>query len=116
SFPDRFPCVMSTTTDPCLFCAITSERVRLQNKHAYTIRDGFPVTNLHSLVIPKRHVEDYFGLTRDELFAVDDLLRQSRLEILEQDKAVTGFNIGINIGAAAGQTIFHCHLHLIPRR
>ena len=64
------------------------------------------MTRLHSLVIPKLHVEDYFGLTRDELVAVDDLLLQLRQEILEQDKAVIGFNIGMNIGAAAGQTIF----------
>jgi ATP adenylyltransferase len=83
---------------------------------AYAIRDGFPVTEGHTLVIPKRHVEDYFGLTQDELVACDELLRVSKEQIQNQDASVTGFNIGINAGESAGQTIFHCHLHLIPRR
>jgi diadenosine tetraphosphate (Ap4A) HIT family hydrolase len=87
-----------------------------QKELAYAIRDGFPVTPLHSLVIPKRHVPDYFGLEAEELLAIDRLLHQLRAEILAQDPEVTGFNVGINAGAVAGQTIFHCHVHLIPRR
>ena len=100
----------------CLFCHITPTRVIAQNELAYAIRDGFPVTPLHSLVIPKRHVPDYFGLVAEELLAIDRLLHQLRDEILAQDPAVTGFNVGMNAGAVAGQTIFHCHVHLIPRR
>jgi ATP adenylyltransferase len=100
----------------CLFCAIDPSRITATNELAYAIRDGFPVTEGHTLVIPKRHVEDYFGLTQDELVACDELLRVSREQIQNQDASVTGFNIGINAGESAGQTIFHCHLHLIPRR
>lgn len=100
----------------CLFCSIPRERIVLENELAYAIRDGFPVTPLHSLVIPKRHVLDYFELTQQELLECDSLLRDLRSNVLESDPSVEGFNIGMNAGAAAGQTIFHCHIHLIPRR
>ena len=79
-------------------------------------RDGFPVTPLHTLVIPKRHVSDYFDLFQPERNAMQALLDEQRQAILQLDDAVTAFNIGINAGQEAGQTIFHCHLHLIPRR
>ena len=88
----------------------------MQNAHAYAVRDGFPVTTGHSLVVPKRHVGDYFGLRADELLACDELIRRLRQSILQADPTVAGFNIGANAGAVAGQTVFHCHLHLIPRR
>jgi diadenosine tetraphosphate (Ap4A) HIT family hydrolase len=104
------------TTQPCLFCTIPKERVIASNDLAYAIRDGFPVTPLHTLIIPKRHVEDYFGLSQAELGACNDLLMKLRSSILAEDYEVEGFNIGMNAGAAAGQTIFHCHIHLIPRR
>lgn len=100
----------------CSFCTMTSDRVILQNRLAYAVRDGFPVTPMHTLVIPKRHVADYFSLSRPELNACDDLVRQVRQDIQGRDAAVSGFNIGMNAGAAAGQTIFHCHIHTIPRR
>lgn len=100
----------------CLFCSLADERVIASNALAYAIRDGFPVTEGHTLVIPKRHVEDYFGLTEDELLACDALLRQAKEELQVRYPDVAGFNIGINAGEAAGQTIFHCHIHLIPRR
>jgi ATP adenylyltransferase len=107
---------MLTKAAGCLFCAIPTDRVICENDLAYAIRDGFPVTPLHSLVIPKRHVADYFGLTADEREACNALMLQLRTEILEREPVVGGFNIGINAGQAAGQTIFHCHIHLIPRR
>ena len=107
---------MNEETKTCLFCDIPPERVITENEHAYAIRDGFPVTEGHSLIIPKRHVEDYFGLTEDELLACDSLLRIIRKEALETDVSIEGFNIGMNSGLVAGQTIFHCHIHLIPRR
>jgi len=100
----------------CLFCEIPPERVITCNELAYAIRDGFPVTHLHSLVIPKSHKIDYFSLSEDELLACDRLLRSLRREIQNSDPTVTGFNIGLNAGESAGQTIFHCHFHLIPRR
>lgn len=87
-----------------------------QNKLGFAIRDGFPVTPLHTLIIPKRHVLDYFGLTTDEVLACNDLLAAQREAILQTDPTVEGFNIGMNAGELAGQTIFHCHIHLIPRR
>jgi len=68
------------------------------------------------LVIPKRHVADYFELGRPELNAIHFLLEQSRRNLQETDPTVMGFNIGINCGQAAGQTVSHCHIHLIPRR
>jgi diadenosine tetraphosphate (Ap4A) HIT family hydrolase len=100
----------------CLFCEVEEERKTTSNEFAYSIRDGFPVTDLHTLIIPRRHVETYFDLSRDELLACDDLLRKLADRIKEEDPTVEGFNIGINAGAVAGQTIFHCHIHLIPRR
>jgi len=108
---------MTTDPDkPCLFCTIPAERIVSSNGLAYAIRDGFPVTLLHTLVIPKRHVTDYFGLTLDELLACDNLLKSLRAQIQSEDPTVEGFNIGMNSGAVAGQTVFHCHIHLMPRR
>jgi diadenosine tetraphosphate (Ap4A) HIT family hydrolase len=71
---------------------------------------------MHTLVIPKRHVADYFDLYQPELNAIQALLKEQREKTLAADPAVTGFNVGINTGADAGQTIFHVHVHLIPRR
>lgn len=100
----------------CLFCNIDTEKIIAENEQAYAIRDGFPVTCMHSLIIPKRHVEDYFSLSQSELLACDDLIKQLRDDILREDPLVEGFNVGMNSGEVAGQTIFHCHIHLIPRR
>lgn len=100
----------------CLFCEMPPARVILENRFAYVVRDGFPVTEGHTLVIPKRHVEDYFGLTPEEALACNELLYKARDEVTVKDPSVGGFNIGMNAGAVAGQTIFHCHIHLIPRR
>ena len=83
---------------------------------AYAIRDEFPVTRLHTLVIPKNHVEDYFSRSEEELLGCDTLLKKVRVELLAEDETISGFNIGLNAGKDAGQTIFHCHFHLIPRR
>lgn len=100
----------------CLFCSINDDRVVAQNELAFSIRDGFPVTPSHTLIIPKRHAETYFDLTAEELLACDELLRSLAADIRNQDETVEGFNIGMNAGEVAGQTIFHCHIHLIPRR
>jgi diadenosine tetraphosphate (Ap4A) HIT family hydrolase len=107
---------MPKESSSCLFCPIPPERIIAENELAYAIRDAFPVTDGHTLVIPKRHAQDYFELTSEELLACDDLLRQIRKDILSGDSAVEGFNVGMNVGEVAGQTIFHCHIHLIPRR
>ena len=100
----------------CLFCNIPKERIIDENELAYVIEDNFPVTEKHILVIPKRHTSSYFELKEEEVIACDSLLEKNKDRILITDSLVSGFNIGINIGEDAGQTIFHCHIHLIPRR
>lgn len=100
----------------CVFCSLQEERLFVGNDLAYAVRDSFPVTRLHSLIIPRRHAQDYFALTADELLACNDLLRKASEILKSDDPSVEGFNIGANVGVVAGQTIFHCHFHLIPRR
>ncbi|MDC1172466.1 HIT family protein, partial [Alphaproteobacteria bacterium] len=95
---------------------VSDDKIIMQNELAYVILDAYPVTAQHSLIIPKRHVEDYFSLYQPELNAIQQLLEERRKTIIQNDNAVTGFNIGNNIGEDAGQTIMHCHTHLIPRR
>ena len=80
------------------------------------MRDDFPVSEHHTLIIPKRHIADYFSLTEIEQRDANRLIEILRKRISEKDSTVTGFNIGMNCGESAGQTIFHCHIHLIPRR
>ena len=82
----------------------------------FAIIDAFPVAEHHTLVIPKRHVADYFDLNQHERNAVEALLHEQRQLILDQDNTVTGFNVRINAGASAGQTVFHVHVNLIQRR
>jgi ATP adenylyltransferase len=100
----------------CHFCELPPERIVSENELALAFRDGFPVTEHHTLIIPKRHVSDYFDLFQPERNAMQALMEEQRSLILSKDPMVTGFNVGINAGADAGQTIFHCHMHLIPRR
>lgn len=101
----------------CIFCEIaTTNRVIDQADHCFVIRDAFPVTEGHTLIIPKRHVADYFDLTTAETSKIQQLLNKHKSQIEQTDPSVDGFNIGINVGATAGQTVFHVHVHLIPRR
>jgi diadenosine tetraphosphate (Ap4A) HIT family hydrolase/5-methylcytosine-specific restriction endonuclease McrA len=100
----------------CLFCEIAEERIVDENELAYVVKDGFPVTKYHALVIPKRHVATYFDLGQAEINAINQILLKTKIGIQETDSTVSGFNIGINAGESAGQTVFHCHIHLIPRR
>jgi len=100
----------------CLFCELGKTRIESQNELAVVIRDQFPVTPQHTLIIPKRHVADYFGLYQPEINAINQLLVKQKTSIARTDPTITGFNIGINCGESAGQTVFHCHVHLIPRR
>jgi ATP adenylyltransferase len=102
--------------DGCLFCEVTQERVISENELCIAIRDLYPVTNDHTLVIPKRHVSDFFDLYQPERNAVHSLMDEQRNMIQKQDQSVTGFNTGSNSGVDAGQSILHCHVHLIPRR
>jgi ATP adenylyltransferase len=100
----------------CPFCSIDPSAVVAGNQLAFAVRDAYPVTPFHTLILPRRHVSAYFDLYLPEMMEVDELLRQLRNDIVTMDRTVEGFNVGINVGAAAGQTIHHCHVHLIPRR
>ena len=107
---------MRDPNNPCLFCNSKNSGIAHENKLAYASYDTYPVSELHCLIIPKRHIKDYFELNDDELIACNDLIRLIKDEILEKDETVKGFNIGTNINKIAGQSIMHCHIHLIPRR
>jgi ATP adenylyltransferase len=98
-----------------MFCAAQHQLVS-ENELAFALADNYPVTPLHTLVVPRRHVRSYFDLYDPERRAINLLLDQARIRVLSSDKSVEGFNIGMNCGEVAGQTIMHCHLHLIPRR
>ena len=102
------------TTKSCPFCSLPQERILGQNAHALWIRDGFPVSPGHSLVIPKRHVGSFFETSAAERTALLDLLDQAQAAAVAELRP-HGANIGINDGAAAGQTVPHLHIHLIPR-
>jgi ATP adenylyltransferase len=110
------PLNLNQPTCSCPFCSLPKDRIHLQNALALACFDGYPVSAGHCLIIPTRHVNDYWGLTEAERQACHELLVQLRDQIIKSDPSVTGFNIGLNAGESAGQTIFHCHYHLIPRR
>jgi diadenosine tetraphosphate (Ap4A) HIT family hydrolase len=99
---------------PCPFCTLEDERIVASNELAVVIRDGFPVSPGHTLVVPRRHVASWFDATPDEQRAVLELLAQAKQQ-LDAERSPAGYNIGINDGPAAGQTIRHLHMHLIPR-
>ena len=100
----------------CIFCNIEEDRIVHEYKYFYIIRDAFPVTPLHSLIITKRHVVSYFQCTKEEHDEIPIILDTQKTELKILDDTITGFNIGMNIGEDSGQTIFHCHIHIIPRR
>ena len=108
----------------CLFCKILSKPVRMtgfrkiveSNDSFFAIRDNYPVSKYHTLLIPKRHVTDIFNLYGDETLSLFRLLQRQKITLKEADTTITGFNVGFNSGCDAGQTIEHAHVHLIPRR
>jgi len=107
---------MRDPNNPCLFCDSKKSGIAHENDLAYASYDSYPVSDHHCLIIPKRHIKDYFDMTNDELIACNDLIQIVKNEILSKDTNVKGFNIGTNAGKIAGQSIMHCHIHLIPRR
>ena len=100
----------------CVFCNIDESRIEIENDLALSFKDLYPVTDGHTLVIPKRKVQSIFDLTDKETAAMFELLHLQKEDLKNKDSSITGFNIGINDGEDAGQTIMHCHIHLIPRR
>ncbi|OUR87180.1 hypothetical protein A9Q81_26020 [Gammaproteobacteria bacterium 42_54_T18] len=100
----------------CIFCNIEQTRIIDQDAFFFVIRDGYPVTEGHSLFIPHRHALTWFDLTAEEQTALNALLTKQKKLLQEADNTITGFNIGMNCGEDAGQSVMHCHVHLIPRR
>ena len=98
----------------CPFCELNPARVMIGNRNAVAIRDAYPVSPGHTLIIPRRHMASFFDLAPEERVAMLALLDSAREQICA-DLAPGGFNIGINDGSAAGQTVPHLHIHLIPR-
>ena len=107
---------MKDPNNPCLFCDIKKSGCAHENDLAYVSYDSYPVSKHHCLIIPKRHIKDYFDLSDNELVACNDLIKIIKIEIINKDSSVKGFNLGTNIGKVSGQSILHCHFHLIPRR
>ena len=107
---------MRDPNNPCLFCNISESGYTHENELAFVSYDSYPVSEHHCLIIPKRHIKDYFELSKNELTACDKLIKIVKDEILIKDQSVKGFNLGTNIGKVSGQSILHCHFHLIPRR
>jgi mutator protein MutT len=105
------------TKSDCRFCpGNIKNRIVEEWDSVLAFKDGFPVSDGHLLIVPKRHAPDWFLMTERERREADDLIGVLKNRLSESDKTVTGFNIGMNCGASAGQTIFHAHIHLIPRR
>jgi diadenosine tetraphosphate (Ap4A) HIT family hydrolase len=102
------------SSQPCVFCTIPADRILGENEHVVWILDAHPFSPGHSLVVPRRHVESFFEATPEEREAMLSLLDRAR-EHVGLNHAPSGYNIGINEGAAAGQTVSHLHMHLIPR-
>lgn len=100
----------------CIFCNINTKRVIHEDNLSFSIIDKYPVTKGHSLIIPKRHFQNYFEITQPEINSVNALITNTKISLYKTDPSITGFNIGINCGSDAGQTIMHTHIHLIPRR
>ena len=100
----------------CHFCDLPEERIVDETETCLVIHDLYPVTLLHTLIITKRHVASYFDLNDQERQDIQKLVDKHQQRIGKEDETVSGFNVGINCGEDAGQTVMHCHVHLIPRR
>ncbi len=98
----------------CIFCSIEAERVVLENELAFGVMDKFPVSKGHMLFIPKRHFKIFFEATEEEIIALYQLLHEGR-KYLDGKYHPDGYNLGVNVGEDAGQSIMHLHIHLIPR-
>jgi diadenosine tetraphosphate (Ap4A) HIT family hydrolase len=106
--------MIATSSGHCPFCEVPPERVLEARVYAFTVLDSYPVSPGHSLIIPRRHVANLLELTPAEIRDIVRLIGSSRLRI-DQDLGPTGYNIGVNIGRDAGQTVMHAHVHIIPR-
>jgi len=103
-------------SENCIFCALDHLQIQFENESMIAFNDRYPVTEGHHLIVPKRHRVDFFELTEQEHLDARSLLLDIRSALCSNDPTIDGFNIGMNCGRTAGQTVFHCHIHLIPRR
>jgi len=101
-------------TDNCIFCNLPNERILYESVHWFVISDSYPVSPGHTLLIPKRHIKDYFDINDSEYAELKTVLDLTKAR-LDKEFNPGGYNIGINCGEDAGQTVFHLHMHVIPR-
>ena len=107
---------MSSQTEQCLFCNKKKQKIIYSNEFMFVVRDSYPVAKLHTLIIPHRHISNFFDLNDNELSDLSIILKKEKKSLLNLDKTISAFNVGVNAGKDAGQSIMHCHIHLIPRR
>ena len=108
---------MSSVQEDCIFCKKINCKILKQLKYFFIIRDtAYPVTEHHTLIITNRHISDFFELSDEENTELNQILKDQKKELKDLDSNISGFNVGVNIGKDAGQSIMHCHIHLIPRR
>ena len=107
---------MLNLSDQCLFCNKTKQKIIYSSEFFFVVRDSYPVTKHHTLIITNRHVSDFFDLESKELEDLNKILKEQRLSLMNLDDDITAFNVGVNAGVDSGQSIMHCHIHLIPRR
>ena len=100
----------------CIFCNLPKQATIIENELAFAIFDKFPKSKGHTLILPKRHAENFFDITDEEMLAIKQLAFQMKDKLKSEDDTILGFKFQTNIGKAAGQEIMHCHFHLIPKR
>ena len=100
--------------DECIFCRDGNDRRILENEYAFAVFDSYPVSKGHMLIVPRRHFQSYFDCTPEERDAVWTLVGEAKLH-LDELYEPGGYNVGINVGATAGQSVMHLHVHLMPR-
>ncbi len=101
--------------NPCIFCHPTKDEILAENDYAQIIKDNSPVSQGHCIVIPKRHIKTLFEATNEENTAFFELIKKAKQLILDKGLTPDGFNVGSNNDVAAGQSVFHLHIHVIPR-
>ncbi|MDC3004239.1 HIT family protein [Candidatus Pelagibacter sp.] len=100
----------------CIFCSKEKLNIIYEDDIFFVIRDSFPVTKDHTLIILNNHNKSYFDLRNKDILQLNNILKFQKESLMQNDNTITGFNIGINQGESAGQTVMHLHIHLIPRR
>ena len=100
----------------CIFCSKEKLNIIYEDDIFFVIRDSFPVTKDHTLIILNNHDKTFFDLRDKDILQLNNILKFQKESLMQNDNTITGFNIGINQGESAGQTVMHLHIHLIPRR